>query len=281
MRVPDPRDAVLSLLRLDGVAAAVEQAREACTTVRWHEALRRRTPEVAAESRIRGAWASAALDGAELPLGVVRDRVRGAEPLPEPPDPVDAVVAAATAVTSQTEHVGALLRTAPAQLLARLHVAAAAGLMPVEQIGRPRIETETCQEFVDLGPAPQGGQLQERLAALTALLVAQDLPVGLVGALAHAEVCLARPFVRGNGLVARALERVVVVSGGLDPVAVTVPEAGYRQAGATAYLGALTAYASGSPAGVALWLRQAAQAVVDGAVEGRLICDAVLAGRLL
>ena len=120
-----------------------------------------------------------------------------------------------------------------------------------------------------------------RLAGVADLLrTAGSLPVPVVAALAHAEIAVTRPFVRGNGLVARALERTVVAGAGLDPTGVAVPEAGYLAAGGTAYLGALAAYASGTPAGVALWLRHAGAALVTGAQEGERICDAVLAGRL-
>ena len=85
----DARAAVLTLLDLEGVREAVDAARDACTQLRWHEALRRRIPEASAESRVRGARASAFLDGAELPVDLVRDLVRGARPWPEHLDPVD------------------------------------------------------------------------------------------------------------------------------------------------------------------------------------------------
>ena len=47
-----------------------------------------------------------------------------------------------------------------------------------------------------------------------------------MAALTHAEIVTARPFTRGNGVVARALERAVVQAGGLDPTGVAVTEAG-------------------------------------------------------
>src|SRR5690606_39573042 len=56
---------VRSLVELPGVTDAVEEAREACTQLRWHPALRRRIPEAAAESRVRGATATALLEGSE------------------------------------------------------------------------------------------------------------------------------------------------------------------------------------------------------------------------
>ena len=45
--------AVRRLAELPGIPEQVEAAREACTRLRWHQALRRRVPEAAAESRVR------------------------------------------------------------------------------------------------------------------------------------------------------------------------------------------------------------------------------------
>lgn len=279
--VTDTHPHLTTLLELPGVRAAVDAAREACTQLRWHEALRRRVPEAAAESRVRGAQANAALDGAELPVDMVRDLVRGARPWPEHLDPIDEVVRGAIQASVETEQVRALVVNAPAQALARLHVAAVAGILPPDQVGRPRQGDETSREFVDLGPAAPAAELPARLAGIGDLVAAAGpVPVPLIAALTHAEICHARPFVRGNGLVARALERALVQAAGLDPTGVAVPEAGHFAAGGTAYLGALTGYATGGQAGVALWLRQAGQALVAGAAEGRRIADAVLVGRL-
>ncbi|MGV1010477.1 MAG: hypothetical protein ACOYBY_18065 [Dermatophilaceae bacterium] len=279
--MPDPRAAVLALMDIEGVAAGVEEAREACTRLRWHEALRRRSAQAAAESRIRGARASAALDGAQLPLAVVRDRVRGVRSWPERPDPVDRIVRGAVTATMETENLRALVLKAPSQALARLHMAAASGVLAPDQVGRPRRGAERCDELVDLGEPPDPSLVLARLAGVADLLHgAGSVPVPVVAALVHAEISLIRPFVRGNALVARALERTVVVSAGLDITGVAVPEVGYLAAGGAAYLGALTAYASGTPAGVGLWLRHATAAMVTGAGEGERICQAVLAGRL-
>lgn len=286
--VTDPaalRASLAALAGLPGVAEAADAAREACTRLRFHEALRRRIPEAAAESRVRGARASAALDGASMPVDLVRDRVRGAVGWSSSPDPVEQVVRAATRVTSEAESLASLVFSAPLQVVARLHVAAMSGLLPDEQVGRPRRDDEPVLELVDLGEAPPAPVVDLRLAALAELLTAprDGIPVVVLAGLAHAEVATVRPFVRGNGLVARALERVIVQAGGLDPTGVAVPEVGHLGGGAggsAAYLGALTAYATGGGPGVALWLRQCADAVVVGAAEGEAICEAVRAGRL-
>ena len=281
-------DRVAPLLDLPAVRERADAAREACTRLRFHEALRRRIPEAAAESRVRGAQASAALDGAEVPLQVVRELMSGVRPWPDHPDPALRVVRGAVSAAAETEHVVGLVRTAPMQALARLHVAAATpmaapGVTP-ESLGRPRTEGEACAELVDLGPAPAAREVASRLAALSELIVAAAaaprVPATVVAALVHAEITTVRPFVHGNGVVARAMERALLQALGLDPTGVAVPEAGHAAAGGPAYLGSLTAYGQGNAAGVGLWLAQAETAYVRGAEEGERICDAVRAGRV-
>jgi Fic family protein len=283
--VSDVAASLAALAALPGVPEQVAAAREACERLRWHEALRRRVAEAAAESRVRGAQASAALDGATVPLDLVRDVMTGRAAWPRDPDPVQQVARGAVQATAETEHLRSLVLTAPLQALARLHVAGASGLVEPSQLGRPRTGEETSAEFADLGTAPYAGRLAERLEGLVGVLTAgsggSGVPALVVAAVAHAEVATARPFVRGNGVVARALERVVVQASGLDPTGVAVTEAGHAAQGGPAYLGALAAYATGTPAGVALWLGHCASALVAAAERGERVCEGVLAGRLL
>lgn len=274
-------DSLVLLSALPGVPEATEAAREACTTLRWHQALRRRIPVAAAESRVRGARASAALDGAEVDVDIVRDLMRGATAWPENPDPLMATIKGAVQATAETEHIRATVVTAPSQALARVHLAAAGHLLPEAQVGRPRQAGEDSREFSDLGPAPDEDVVGQRLSGIVQLLLsARDAPAVVLAALVHAEIATVRPFVRGNGLVARAMERAVIQASGLDPTGVAVTELGHGAGGGAAYLGALAAYNSGSPQGVALWLTHCAQAVVAGAEEGGRIADAVLVGHL-
>lgn len=272
---------LLALASLPGVEAAGAAAREACTELRWHPALRRRIPEAAAESRVRGARASAALDGAEVDVAVVRDLMRGAVEWPAQPGPLEDVLRGAVQATAESEHLRALLTTAPRQALARTHVAAASRLVDPAQLGRPRVAGEASREFTDLGPSPDATVVAARLSGLVSLILGCGEAPGLVvAALVHAEIATVRPFVRGNGLVARAMERLVIQASGLDPTGVVVPEAGHGAAGGPAYLGALAAYGSGTQEGLALWLVHCGEAVVAGAAEGTRIADAVLAGHL-
>jgi Fic family protein len=274
--------AVPRLAEMPGIPERVEAARAACTRLRWHEALRRRIPEAAAESRVRGAIASAELDGASLPVDVVRDVVRGASVWSEHPDPVERVVRGATAATMESERLAPLVLTSPLQALARLHTVAAAGLVPSGELGRPRVQGEDSRELMDLGPAPEASQVAVRLRGVTEILGATArLPVVVAAAVVHAELATVRPFTRGNGLVARALDRALVQAAGLDPTGVAVTEKGHALEGGAGYLGSLAAYGRGDVAGVVLWLTHCCDAMVAAAREGERVADAVLAGRLI
>ncbi|GAA6527537.1 hypothetical protein [Intrasporangium sp. DVR] len=293
--MPDPhpaRDAIVdqlaALADLPGVREKADAVREACTRLRFHEALRRRIPEASAESRVRGARASAALDGADYPVDLVRELTTGARPWPDELTPDLATLKGAIAATAESERVVSIVRTAPLQALARLHVAAASPLVPTgrsDALGRPRVAGEGCTEFVDLGPAPDAAEVSRRLAQLSDLLVAAStatnrIPAVVISSIVHGEVISIRPFVHGNGLVARALERSLVQALGLDPTGVAVPEAGHVANGAVTYTGSSAAYGKGTAAGVGLWLGQTADALLKGVAEGERICDAVRAGRL-
>lgn len=274
-------DALQSLAALPEVEAGLARAREACTELRWHNALRRRIPQAAAESRVRGARASAALEGAEVSVDVVRELVMGATQWPTTPDPLERVLRACVQASAESEHVRSIILTSPAQALARLHVAAGSELLDSDAVGRPRTAGERSEESVEAGEACPPQDLPGRLSGLYDVVACHGtVPALVVGAVAHAEIACMRPFVRGNGIVARAFERALVQACGLDPTGVAVPEVGYLREGATGYAGALAAYASGTPEGVSLWLQFSADSLQRAAAEGARISDAVLAGRL-
>jgi hypothetical protein len=264
---------------LPGVDDAVQAAREACTALRWHPALRKRTAEARAEATIRAARCSAALEGARYPVPLIRDVARGAATLPD--DASGRLAGGALRALSQARELEQTIATAPGQALARLHVAAAAGLLPEAELGRPRTGSQPPGDGIgDPADAPTGLALSSRLAGISDLLSAPaQAPALVVAALVHAEVITARPFSAGNGVVARAAARAVVIGRALDPMGVVVWEAAHLDAG-PGYVQALLGYASGRPDGVAGWLVHCADAVVKGAGEGQVICDAVLAGRV-
>jgi Fic family protein len=273
------------LAALPGVAEAVEQAREAGTTLRWHAALRRRMAEARAESSVRAARASAALDGADLPLNQVRGLVgaQASSGSDDPSDPVARHVLGALRATLAADDAGSVLGTAPAQALARIHLAAASpqDATNPDELGRPRPVGVRPRDLVDLGDAPDGADLAHRLDALARLITEPtQAPALVIAAVVHGELLALRPFTTANGLVARAVARTLVITRGLDPTGVAVPEIGWLEGGPASYIAMAAAYTSGTPDGFATWIRYCANAFLVGVKEGTLVADAVLAGRL-
>lgn len=252
-------DPLAHVAALPGVAEAIDRARGAVDDLRGHRVLRRYAERVSSESALRGARASAALDGADVPLDVLRRTVSASGRLPADGEPV---VQGALRVASEVGPLQATWSRAPLQVVARLHTLAAADLVDdPEVLGRPL-------------PSVAG-----RLAALGDLLMApSSAPALVVAAIVHGELATMGAFAQGSGPVARAAARLTLVDRGLDPKAVSVPEVGHVELGRDAYLEALRSYAAGGPDGLAVWVVHCAEAVVLGAREGVAVCEAIQRG---
>ena len=245
----DPADSLAHVASLPDVAEAVERARTAVDGLRGHRVLRRSADRVAAESVLRGARASAALAGVDVPLESVRTSDAA---------DLDPMLQAALRVAAESLHQLTVWPRAPMQVVARLHAVAAAGLVPPDELGRPAA-----------GTAP-------RLAALAAALSRRTTaPALVVAAVAHAEVATTQAFPVAGDLVARAVGRLTLVTRGLDPMSVSVPEVGHVELGRDAYVEALAGYASGGEEGVRAWVLHCADAVVLGAREGVAVCESL------
>jgi hypothetical protein len=245
-----PTDPLAPLLGLPGVSAGVTAARQAVDALLGHRVLRRRSADVSAESALRGAWASAWLAGAEVPLADLRSGAAADEPV---------VQGALRAQAGVAELVG-IWSSAPRQVLARLHALAAADLVADRQrLGRP---------------APGAA---ERLDALTQVLTATAAPAAVVAAIVHGEIMALDAFAPSSGIVARAAVRLTLIDRGLDPKSLVVVEAGHRELRAE-YAVALDAYRSGEPDGIAAWLTHCAEAIVAGARESIAVCEALARG---
>ena len=201
--------------------------------------------EVTAESVRLAAWASAALDGR------VGDADSFVAPIP------DLVGANALRLTAALAGLAETWEAAPLQALARMHVLAAAGLVPDDVLGRP-VRPEAAARLEGLG---------EVLARPT------TAPAVVVAAVVHGEVLATEAFGVGSGLVARAASRCVLVARGLDPRAASVPEVGHLELGREPYALALEGYASGTSQGVATWVSHCAQAVALGGRAGRRVAE--------
>jgi Fic family protein len=261
------------LLQLPGVADAVERARVACEELRWHEAYRRRWREVRAEAGLRATRASATLEGARIPLSVVRSLATtgGFDD-----EPVAAGALRATVVVEELMPAlgarGAAALPPFGQLLARLHAAATGGWLPAEHVGRLRTDLPPA-DLTGLGPALLGDALAARVDLLAATVASSRAPALVVASVVHGELLTLRPFRAGNGVVARAMARLLATTGGLDPTGSVVESWSLNP-----YLGAAAGFATGTPAGVSGWIMACSSAVVDGAARARSIADGVLAG---
>ena len=228
---PDPLD---WLTELEGVPSAFAAARDGVDALLRDRGLRRTTPDQTTESLLRGAHASAVLEGSGSSLEEVR---AGAG---------DAVAQAAVRVSTGVLGLVPVIGTSPLQALARLHALAGKGEVDDDRLGRP--------------VTPEAAA---RLNALSTTLLGTSVPALVVGALAHAEIVTVAPFASHNGIVARAAERLVMVARGVDPASVVVPEAGHLAVRA-AYESNLRGYRDGGRAGLHSWLLYAAEAITAG-----------------
>lgn len=259
-------DPLVRLADLPGVADAVTEAREAVDRLLGHRILRLRGGEVSAESVLRGARASAALEGDDTPLDTLR---AGA--------PAGPVAPGALRVTGELARLVDTWERAPRQVLARLHVLVAADAVPSDALGRPRA-SEDARDPLALGTPPPAQSIAPRLDTLAATLTARSqAPAIVAAAVAHGELLTLRPFGWGDGVIARAAERLTLIARGLDPKALVAMEVGHLNLG-DAYAESLRGFASGSAEGVAAWIRHCADAVRAGAQESTAICEALLRG---
>lgn len=240
-------DPLAPLTELPGVADAVARARDAVVAVHNHPANRQGWPKGAAEAGIRAARASAALDGA---------------PLDSPDAVTDPVLAGAVRIAEESGRLLAAWRTSPSQALARLHVLAAADLVPTErhdaELGRPR--------------AAPG--VADRLSLLAGLIAGGTrAPAPILVSVVHGELLALRPFGTADGVVARAAARLTALSAGLDPRGLAVPEVGHLRRAAE-YRAAAAGFAAGGVDGVCAWLLHCCAQWEAGASEGTSIADA-------
>lgn len=230
---------------LSGIAQAAAAARDGIDVVLRQPDVRRRAARIAAAAAVRGADASAALEARGAGGGTP------AAPIGTPSRD-DPLWQGALRATGAVLELAPTWSRAPLQVLARLHVLAAADLAAPEALGRP----------VD-------GDAARRLTAMTADLAAgTPAPALVVAALVHATV--AEAFAPAGGIVGRAAERVVLVATGLDPQNLLVPEAGHLAA-AEGYPAERAGAVSGQLAGPARWTERCCRAYTYAAEQTALL----------
>lgn len=240
-RVSGASDPLARLAALEGVGSAFAATRDGIDALLRDRGLRRTTPDLTTDALLRGAHASAVLEGSTSTLEDIRAG-RG-----------DEVAQSALRVSAELLGLLPTLATSPLQALARLHTLAGKGVVGDADLGRPR-DPAGAMRLRDLG-----GLLTGPTAA----------PALLVAAVAHAEIASTAPFVSHNGLVARAAERLLLVARGVDPKSLVVPEAGHL-ALRPEYESNLRGYRDGGVAGVHAWLVYAAEAYARAAESSPL-----------
>lgn len=238
-------DPLARLVSLEGVASGFAAARDGIDVMLRDRGLRRTSPETTAESLLRGAHASAVLEGSGSTLSEVR--ASGG----------DAIAQDAVRLSTELLSLVPVVKHAPLQAFARLHALAAGAALEAEELGRPR-----------------SADSAERLRRLSDLLLAPtSAPALAVAAFVHADLATAAPFASHNGLVARAAERLILVARGVDEKSLVVPEAGHLALRA-AYESNLRGFREGGQAGAHSWMLYAAEAYAAGAEASPLRLDA-------
>ncbi len=217
---------------LPGVAQAAAATRDAIDVVLRARGVQTGAAGLAAQSVHRGAQASARLEGVD------------------PADTDDPVVKGAWRVTEESAGLVRLWRSAPLQVLARLHLLAAADLVDSDALGRP-------------ASAVSARRLTSTMAEVArAAQPGSPVPAIVVAAVVHAEA--AEAFAPAGGLVGRAAERVVLISSGLDRTAVLVAEEGHL-AEAEGYAHERARLLTGTDAAVATWVERCCRAYTAAA----------------
>lgn len=228
-------DPLADLAGMEGVGSAVTSARDSVDAVLRDRGRRRVTPEQQAEALVRAARANAALGDADGVDHGLPNRT-GWE-------------AGTVRLYLQLVDLAGLIRVSPGQAIARAHAVLARGLLSNDDLGRIRADPNVAERMATLGRM---------------LTTPTKAPLIVVAAVAHAELITVAPFVAGNGILARAVEHMIIIDGDLDRPPVTVPEVGHQQSGAN-YRRALDGYRSGSAQGVREWLLYVAAVITRGA----------------
>lgn len=224
------------LAELEGVPSAYAAVRDGIDVMLRDRGLRRTSPEQTAQSLLRGAYASAVLEGSTSTQEQVRD------------GGMDEIAQSSVRLSTRVLSLVPVFKNSPVQALAQLHAIAAAGQVDESRLGRPR----------DQASAERLHQLAGTIEAAT------TSPALLVAGVVHADLATAAPFASHNGIVARAAERLVLVARGVDEKSLMVPEAGHL-ALRPQYESNLRGYASGTQQGMHAWVLYAAEAFSAGA----------------
>ena len=243
-------DPLSNLLTIPGVASECETTLKAIDELMWNRTVRRHKDSLIPYTRRIAGFATAALDGAQMPK----------DPTMEPEvSPMGSLSDQGLLVTAEADLQRLAFRTEPLKVLARLHTFVSTD----DDRGRPRT-TNDVNDPLRLGSVPPHEVLQERMSQLVDLVIESKASSILVAAIAHAELATLRPFTQGSYLVARASTRLILAARNVDNDGLVMTEYGAFLLGRPAYVKALTGYISGTREGVSAWVTWQGEAIRRG-----------------
>jgi hypothetical protein len=252
-------DPLSSLLTIPGVASECETTLKAIDELMWNRTVRRHKESLIPYTRRIAGFATAALDGAQMPK----------DPTMEPEvSPMGSLSDQGLLVTAEADLQRLAFRTEPLKVLARLHTFVSSD----DDRGRPRT-TNDVNDPLRLGSVPPHEVLQERMSQLVDLVIESKASSILVAAIAHAELATLRPFTQGSYLVARASTRLILAARDVDNDGLVMSEYGAFLLGRPAYVKALTGYISGTREGVSAWVTWQGEAIRRGAEMAKELAE--------
>lgn len=252
-------DPLSSLLALPDVATECEITLKAVDDLMWNRTVRRHQSALTPYTRRIAGFATAALDGAQMPK----------DPTMEPEvSPMGSLSEQGLLLTAEADLQTLAFKSEPLKVFARLHTF----VSTEDERGRPRTTNEVNDPF-RLGSLPPHEVLQERLSQLADLVIESKAPSILVAAIAHAELATLRPFSQGSYLVARASTRLILSARNVDNDGLVMSEYGAFLLGRPAYVKALTGYMSGTREGVAAMISWQGEAIRRGAEMAKELAE--------
>lgn len=252
-------DPLSNLLSIPGVTSDCDAALKAIDELMWNRTVRRHKDALIPYTRRIAGFATAALDGAQMPK----------DPTMEPEvSPMGSLSDQGLLVTAEADLQHLAFRSEPLKVFARLHTF----VSTEEERGRPRITNEI-NDPLRLGSLPPHEVLQERLSQLADLVIESKASSILVAAIAHAELATLRPFAQGSYLVARASTRLILSARDVDNDGLVMSEYGAFLLGRPAYVKALSGYISGTREGVGAFISWQGEAIRRGAEMAKELAE--------
>ena len=150
----------------------------------------------------------------------------------------------------------------------RVAAGPAAGHRPIACTGGGRPDRRR-----SAGPSTRRRGGGRRLALLADIVTGgTQVPAPVLAGVVHGELLTLEPFGTADGVVARAVSRLVTIASGLDPHGLGVPEV-YWMRYSGDYRAAARGFSSGTPDGLAAWLVLSARALHAGAREALTIAQ--------